>query len=392
MPKRILILTSNLTGHGHKSITEAISEHLFHKPDLKVHVIDGFSLGGPFGLWMGQLYGSVTRNAPLIWKICWQMSVHYPGLINTVTELAINNRLTCLLEILKPDVILSVHPNFNGSVVNLLHRLNLKIPFVTLIADLVNISPLWADSRVHCILCPGPEAQQRCRVHGVPQSKLITVGFPVRSKFYRQPGSTPEWSDGSDPWKCLIMSGAEGSGAMGEIATTLLHHFNCTVTIVTGRNFRLKINLERDLLPVYGARANVLGFSGDIDKLMQISDLAVVRGSPNVIMEAVAAELPVVVLGALPGQEEGNADLVEKYNLGVVCRHLKEFKPVINRLLADGGKALKDIRHSQRKYKRADISEKIAYFLYNLDRGRPSAWLAEAAFSAGNAAALTPEP
>jgi len=58
MIKNILILSSNNTGHGHKSITESLLEQFSHYPDVNVHVIDGFTLAGNFGLRIGKLYGS----------------------------------------------------------------------------------------------------------------------------------------------------------------------------------------------------------------------------------------------------------------------------------------------------------------------------------------------
>jgi len=39
MIKNILILSSNNTGHGHKSITESLLEQFSHYPDVNVHVM-----------------------------------------------------------------------------------------------------------------------------------------------------------------------------------------------------------------------------------------------------------------------------------------------------------------------------------------------------------------
>jgi len=91
MIKNILILSSNNTGHGHKSITESLLEQFSHYPDVNVHVIDGFTLAGNFGLRIGKLYGSVTRNAKELWKLVWELSLKKPSLLNDFTEVAIKD-------------------------------------------------------------------------------------------------------------------------------------------------------------------------------------------------------------------------------------------------------------------------------------------------------------
>ena len=46
MLKNVLIISSEHTGHGHKSITESLGESFALHEDIKVTIIDGFSLGG----------------------------------------------------------------------------------------------------------------------------------------------------------------------------------------------------------------------------------------------------------------------------------------------------------------------------------------------------------
>ncbi len=49
---------------------------------------------------------------------------------------------------------------------------------------------------------------------------------------------------------------------------------------------------------------------------MLASDIAFTRGSPNVMFEAIASNTPIIITGALPGQEEDNPAFAEKANVG----------------------------------------------------------------------------
>ena len=370
MAKNILIISSDYTGHGHKSITDSLMEKFSLYPDVNVHVIDGFTLIGNLGLRIGKLYGSITRNAKELWKIIWDMSLKRPSLVNELVEVSIRDSFLELLRDIKPDLILSVHPNFNGSVLNILEENNIKIPFVTFIADLVSITPLWADPRADYIICPTKESKYKCIEFGVSESRLKLIGFPVRQKFLEHLNNNTEERvyTRNRPLECLIMSGGEGSGNMSTIARILLKNFNCKVKIITGRNKILKRRLERTLYDRFGTeRVEIYGFTENVQDLMLSSDLAITRGSPNTMMEVVACNVPLIVTGNLPGQEEGNPGYIIKHNLGVVCKDTRRLKSVIKELLVNNGSKLKQIKKSQKKFLNPNVAKEIVDFILSIE-------------------------
>jgi processive 1,2-diacylglycerol beta-glucosyltransferase len=367
MSKNILIISSDNTGHGHKSITESLCEKV-DDHNVNIHVVDGFSLGGDVLLSVGKSYGPITRTAEGLWKLVWNLSSLKPAVVNQMIEAVIKNNFLKLLEEFKPDIILSVHPNFNGSVLNILEKQGIKIPFVTLIADLVSIYPLWADKRADYIISPTVEAKEKCIEYGVPSENIKVLGFPVRSRFYRKAANQkkPFTPKAGRPLKCLIMSGGEGVGNMKNIAENLLDHFDCNIKIVAGRNVKMKKKLE-NALEKYGEKVEIYGFTKNIQDLMFNSDIAFTRGSPNVMFEAFASNTPIIITGALPGQEEGNPGFAEKLNLGVVCKNIQDIEPTIEELLANNAEKLNHIIASQQSFINAHAAEDIVQFLLNLD-------------------------
>lgn len=375
MIKNILILSSNNTGHGHKSITDSLLEQFSLYPDINVHVVDGFTLAGNLGLRVGKLYGSVTRNAKELWKLVWELSLKKPSLLNEFTESSVKDNFLKIIKAVKPDLILSVHPNFNGSILNILEDYNINIPFVTLIADIVSITPLWADPRADYIICPSEESKLKCLEFGVSESKLIETGFPVRQKFLKHIGDNNKSNiesskkyTGDRPLECLVMSGGEGSGNMSRIATILLKNFNCRVKIVTGRNKLLKRRLERTIGEQFGNRVEIYGFTENIQDLMLSSDVAVTRGSPNVMMEAVACNVPVIITGNLPGQEEGNPAYMEKHNLGIICKDLRKLRHTVDNLLGNNAEKLNKMKQSQKEYLNPNTAKEIVNHLLSIKR------------------------
>ena len=371
MVKKILIVSSDYTGYGHKSITTALCEQFSKYPDVSVHVIDGFSLGGNITLRIGKMYGSVTRNAKELWRLMWDISLKRPDLLNEMTEFMIKDAFLKILKSIQPDLIISVHPNFNGSLLNILKEYKIDIPFVTLIADLVSITPLWTDPRADYILCPTTESKYSAIEFGVAEAKTKIIGFPIRSRFCIQATEEVQQKDNrytlDRPLECLIMSGGEGSGNMSTVAKILLKNFNCKIKIISGKNHVLKRRLENTLLEKYSDRVQIFGFVDDIQDLMASSDIAFTRGSPNTALEAVMCNVPLIITGALPGQEEGNPGYLQKKNLAVVCKDVRKLKGVITELLSDDAKKLNVIKNSQREFRNPNVSKEIVDFLLGID-------------------------
>ncbi len=359
--KNVVIISSDYTGHGHKSISESLLEQFNLHDDVNVNIIDGFDLGGNMWVKVGKSYGLVTRNAKELWKLAWKISKRNPTFIHEFTELTIRENLIKMLRKLKPDLILSVHPVFNSPILNILRDYKINIPFAIFVADLVSISPLWADKRADCIICPTAEAKERCIGFGVPESSIKVIGFPVRSRFTQHISQGVQKPDYSldRPLDCLIMSGGEGSGDMSAVSKLLLDNFNCNIQIIAGRNETMKEKLERTLSLQYPGRVEIHGYVTNIQDYMLKSDIAFTRGSPNVMMEAIACNVPLIITGALPGQEQENPDFAVSNKLGIFCEELSNLSSVVSDLLADNAKGLNEIKQAQREYFDHDSAKKI---------------------------------
>lgn len=366
--KNVLIISSDYTGHGHKSISEALLEQFNLHDDINVTVIDGFDLGGKMWVKVGKSYGLVTRNAKELWKLAWSISKRNPSFLHDFTELTIRENFIKVLRKHKPNLILSVHPVFNSPILNILDEYRINVPFAVFVADLVSISPLWADRRADCIICPTEEAKERCIGFGVPESRIKVSGFPVRSRFTEhivQNHLKPNYSL-ERPLECLIMSGGEGSGDMSTVSKILLDNFNCNIQIIAGRNASLKEKLEKTLSQRYPGRVTIHGYVTNIQERMLASDIAFTRGSPNVMMEAIACNVPLIITGALPGQEQENPDFAVNNKLGIYCDDLENLSSIVSALLADNAKGLNEIKNAQKEFFDHESAKKIVDSSLNL--------------------------
>lgn len=365
--KKIMILYSVYTGHGHKSISNALLDHFKLYPDVEVEMVDGFSLIGRAGVQASKVYGPVTRFSKDLWKLAWTISNQSPKAMEVMMATLIHDGFMRKLKAFMPDLIVCVHSMFVSAVINTLEEYGMDIPFVTLEADLINIHSSWCDPRATLTLCPTREALDSSVIQGMPRSKLRVCGFPVREQFCEKARNEQkkDYTSGR-PIKCLITSGGEGSGNILRIARQLLEHVNSEVSIVCGRNERLRKSLEESLAEDYSDRVKIYGFVTDMENVMVENDLIIARGSPNTLMEAVTLTVPLVITGSLPGQEADNPSLMVSHGLGVACYSTAALPVIVKNLMRDGGRRLKEMRKAQAEYRNLDAAGEIVRLLYDM--------------------------
>jgi 1,2-diacylglycerol 3-beta-galactosyltransferase len=127
----------------------------------------------------------------------------------------------------------------------------------------------------------------------------------------------------------LAVGGGEGVGGLPAVAEWLATHpLDAQLLVVTGRNRDLYARLagmrDRFVTPTH-----LLGYVRNMPKLMRAADVVVTKAGPAAICEAAACGLPIVLTGAIPGQETGNISYVVEHRLGklgatpdAVARHL----------------------------------------------------------------------
>ena len=362
--KKIMIVSSSFTGHGHKSIVESLVEKLEQYNGLEIEIVEGFELFSPISSGTGKLYGPITRRAKSLWKLSWETTGKSYKSITQIVKKMLYKRLLHRLENNPPDLIMTVHAMFNGTVLDVLKQHDIKIPFITLIADLVDIHPMWVDRRADHILCPTDESMDACMMLGAPRAILRRCGLPVRGRFVEAAEKnerrryTPE-----RPLECLLMSGGEGSGNLKVISRLLLDNVNANIVVICGRNMNLKKKLEK-YLAKYGDRAKVLGFTVNVEDYMNAADIALMRGSPNSMLEAITCNVPLIITGSLPGQEARNPEYIYMRGLGVACRDISQIVPLVKGLLENNAEGLNLIAQRQRSFRDLRSASDVAEFLY----------------------------
>jgi len=239
----------------------------------------------------------------------------------------------------RPDLIVSLVPNFNRAMYEAATALLPAIPYATVLTDFADLPPhFWIEPRqVQHTICGTPRAVAQAIALGCdPRRVHATSGMIIHPDFYRPPvhdRAAELRRLGLDPARPtgLVLFGGHGSRAMRGIARRLA---DTQLILICGHNRALADKL-RDL-PATAPRL-VLGFTSEMRYYMQLSDFFIGKPGPGSISEAVQQGLPVVVVRnalTMP-QERYNTTWVRERRVGVVLDSFRSVRAGVAQVIAD---------------------------------------------------------
>lgn len=242
----------------------------------------------------------------------------------------------------RPDMVVSLVPNFNRALFESLQDALPVTPLVTILTDFADYPPhFWIEKQNQFLICGTDRALEQARQMGYDdEHALKTSGMILRPQFYEDQqidrcaerkalGLDPNLPTG------MVLFGGEGSSVMAHIAERLGNSGqNLQLIMVCGKNeaVRKKIQSMETRNKIFTE-----GFTKRIPFYMALSDFFVGKPGPGSISEALKMGLPVIVernSWTLP-QERYNADWVMEKRVGVVLENFKTIEPTVRKLLAD---------------------------------------------------------
>ncbi len=401
--RRILFLIAD-TGGGHRSAARAISNAIRlikaggqqaleseevwtseagASAPLRIEIVEAFEECSRFPLRQFiRLYGPASRYTPQLYGLLFHLSNQPERIVTTQHLLSplMLGGLERLLSRLQPDVIVSVHPLLNYVTIEALRRLGRSIPFIVVVTDLISAHHSWFAEGASAYAVPTEEVRQRYLARGLDPARVHLLGMPIDPRFTLPVGSREALRQKlgleQDRPVVLLVGGGEGSGGLRRAVHAIARaQLPVQLLVVTGRNRRLYARLQQEQarLPV---PTTVLGFVHNMPELMRAADVIVTKAGPGTICEALACELPVVLSGYVPGQEEGNVDFVVRHQLGQLARDPRRLVEVLQDLLKPDSALLAtqvaNARHLSRPGAAFDIADLILSHLPA--PGQPGPW------------------
>ena len=238
----------------------------------------------------------------------------------------------------KPDLVVSLVPNFNRAMYQALCMARPATPYATILTDLADFPPhFWIEpNQAQHFICGTPRAVAQARaVMSADATVHPTSGMIISPNFYRdlkleRRAEMRKLQLDPDRPTGMVMFGGHGSRVMRAISKRL---DDVQLILACGHNEVLAEQLRTTRA---SAPRVVVGFTSQISHYMQLSDFFIGKPGPGSISEAIQQGLPVIVVRnawTMP-QERYNTEWVEENSAGIVLDSFKGIRAGVAQLEA----------------------------------------------------------
>jgi len=315
MSRKELLILQCPAGGGHKAAAMAIAEQAEAR-GIKARVIDALSFAPP---WFARLYVDThlrsSAYVPALYGSAYFASNHrsaVDGELRKRFDHWIGRPL--LREVLASDPLAVVTTHFFPMIKLGWARQRglLAAPLIEVITDYATHA-VWAEPGADAYCAPHGRACDDLVRHGISPKLVVPTGIPVRAAF----GALPPIQPGKQ-LRVLVTSGGFGVGPVGRVLRSLAPIPNLAVTVVCGQNPHLVERVSR-MSAALALDARVIGFEREMPARIGEADIVVTKPGGLTVSECLAAGRPLVLVGAVPGQESLNEVWVTEQGAGVGC-------------------------------------------------------------------------
>lgn len=285
----------------------------------------------------------------------------------------------------RPDLVVSLIPNFNRPLFLALSAACPETPYVTVMTDIADFPPhFWIEPQPQYVVCGSARAVEQALAIGYqPLQIRQSSGMILQPRFHetREVDVAAERRalglEENRP-TALVLFGGHGAQVMNGIHTQLLETgLPLQAIFLCGKNERLAGQLRKRAgeMPIH-----VEGFTTEVPRFMQLADFFIGKPGPGSISEAIHMNLPVIVqrnAWTLP-QERYNTQWVKEHRLGIVVRRFRETGKAVAALLE--GNRLEELRANARAIRNCAVFEVPQFLAEMLELGPASRHLPAHAF------------
>lgn len=370
---KILIFYGSYGG-GHLSASRSIKDYIQNNyPNSEIMMVDCIEyINKLFNKVTTKAYVDFSKNARWIWKQLYYGSesgglAKISNSINRIMAI----KLDKLIQEFCPTLIISTHPFSSQMCAILKQKGKLSCTLATVMTDYAPHNQwLVAHEFVDYYFVAHEGMKEQLIERGVEPNKIYATGIPLSNRFllnYDKPKILQEYNLSPDKKTILFFCGGEygfGKDKTFNRLKAIIDTFpNLQVIAIAGRNEKMKERFDALVEETNSQNTvKILSYTNQVPELMSVSDLVITKPGGLTTTESLASGLPLIIIDPLPGQEEENADFIEKSGAGIWIKENDDIQNILFDVLGNTYK-LQDMKIRARliakKNSTKDICEKL---------------------------------
>lgn len=378
------MIFSSSGGGGHTAAAHALRDYL--KNDYEIEIVNVFEevlhpLDPIHAITDGTYNGEDLYNFLLQSNIRWWAN-NVVSLGKITTNLQADQIQYMLEEFLitheKPDILISVIPVLNGTILAVAEKLNIPFAVVALDRDMATIgflNGIWKPTYKKFIFgIPFDDESLKKNVEeytGINPQQIRAIGVPVQVSFLEKKSKTilrKQLQVPDNKPVVTVLMGSVGSGATLRYARALarvkhpVHIFLCL-----GKNEQLRQLIEKTVKFPKHISVSIVGFTDRIADYMAVSNMLITKSGSVSFFEALVSQVPIFFDETRPvlKWERMNIDCVKEYGFGDSITLTRKITKIVDAYFKDPSQE-QQIRANIAQYKLPDVRKNVAILLKDL--------------------------
>ncbi|MFH1747810.1 MAG: glycosyltransferase [Planctomycetota bacterium] len=365
--KNVILIFHATAGSGHLIAARALEQSFrIQAPRADIELVDVLELSGRF---FRRLYGGgyldLVRHAPNLMGCLHDNLNRSERSWTNSLRICLQNRFKApiirYLRRRRPHLIVNTHFLSAELVAELRQKGQLTCPQVTITTD-YEPHRIWVQEPTERYYTATTTGRTFLTTWGVAPERIAVTGIPVRSGF----GNTLARDDARrhchlqpDRPVVLLLCGGFGVGPISQVLRELCAMpADAQIVAITGRNESLCRRLTAQVKGI-DRSVHVIGYTEEMSAWMRAADLVVTKPGGLTVAEALACELPLVVVNPIPGHESANSDCLLEHGAAIKVNHVQVVGQRVSELLQDPAR-LAALRQGTQRLARPDAADHIA--------------------------------
>jgi processive 1,2-diacylglycerol beta-glucosyltransferase len=310
-----VLFLSAAVGVGHTAAAQAVRAALEARdPGIETQTVDSYRYAASvFSKVVADGYIGMVKTVPQVYSYIYdraERATHVPAFRRYVSRYTAAN-LRKLVDERKPDLVVCTHAFPCGVMSEYKRQFDPDLPVVGIVTDFV-VHPFWIYTNIDAYSVATPEMRSALTSRGVLPERVL---LPRDKKLV------------------LIMGGGVGIGPLDKMMRALDNvDVPLAAAVIVGRNKALERRVtavaERTAYPL-----RVFGFVNNVFDYMHASDVLLTKPGGLTSSEALAAEVPMIFVKPLPGQEERNTRYLVTRHAAIRARGERQLADAVSDVL-----------------------------------------------------------
>jgi processive 1,2-diacylglycerol beta-glucosyltransferase len=375
MSKRILIVTEEWAGSGHRMAALALREAVEKRSaGASVRIVGGLDHASRTLRELSRLfYLNSLRYYPSLWQRLYNRERWLGDRLKKPLGKLLARRLAgTVLEREQPDVVVATHAYCLSALAEAKRTAAKPFRLISIPTDYY-VNRFWVHPEIDgYIVAHEQVADQLAARHGVERGKIAVFGIPVRPSF-QEAAQRPkaEWKAKvglqTDRFTVLLCGGEGGYGRLDLVVQALLKiSEKLQIVVITGKNEQARAKLQALVSQtIHPHFVTVKGYEPAIWEWIGAADVYVTKPGGISCAEALALRTPLIFYQPLPGQEQYNSNFLQQQQVALYAQRAEEIADIIRRRLGRE-EAWEDIASRMERISRPDAAVRAADYLLRL--------------------------